>query len=273
MTVKKEGKKNIFAGRIIEFEGWPELTVAQAYELTNASAERSAAAATIELSTDSVAAFLKDNINILNDLISAGYGDGKTIKKRVAAMEEWLKNPGLLKRDPNATYTAEVEVNLSDITEPILACPNDPDDVRILSDVAGTRIDEAFIGSCMTGISHFHEVANILEGRKNLPTRLWMTPPTRLDALQLKDKGLFSIFGATGARIEIPGCSLCMGNQARVADGTTVMSTSTRNFPNRMGTDSSVFLGSAQLAAICAILEKIPTVDEYMNYLKVEDWR
>ena len=264
LTVKKEGKKNIFAGRIIEFEGWPELSVVQAYELTNASAERSAAASTIDLSTEAVADFLTDNINVLKDLITAGYGDAVTIQRRIDAIEQWLKKPELIKRDADAVYAAELEVNLSDIKEPILACPNDPDDVRLLSDVAGTPIDEVFIGSCMTGFSHFHEVAEILKGQKNLATRLWMTPATRLDALELKNDGRFSVFGATGARLETPGCSLCMGNQARVADGTTVMSTSTRNFPNRMGDDTNVYLGSAQLSAICAVMGKIPTVYEYM---------
>jgi len=267
LTVKKEGKKNIFVGRIIEFEGWPELTVAQAYELTNASAERSAAAATIDLSTDTVAAFLKNNIEILNGLIAAGYGDSDTIRRRINAMEHWLESPELLKRDTNAEYAAKVKVNLSDIREPILACPNDPDDVRLLSDVAGTPIDEVFIGSCMTGISHFQKVAEILKGQKNLPTRLWMTPPTRIDAKKLKDDGLFSVYGATGVRLETPGCSLCMGNQARVAAGSTVISTSTRNFPNRMGDNTRVYLGSAQLASICAIIGKIPTNEEYMQYM------
>jgi aconitate hydratase 2/2-methylisocitrate dehydratase len=267
LTVKKEGKKNIFAGRIIEFEGWPELTVAQAYELTNASAERSAAAATIDLSVEAVTDFLKDNVKILKSLVADGYGDADTIARRIDAIEQWLKNPELVKRDADAVYAAEVEVNLSDIREPILACPNDPDDVRLLSDVAGTPIDEAFIGSCMTGISHFNEVAEILENKKNLPVRLWMTPPTRIDAQKLKNDGLFSVFGAAGARIETPGCSLCMGNQSRVADGTTVISTSTRNFPNRMGDDTQVYLGSAQLSSICAILGRIPTVEEYMGYV------
>ncbi len=273
LTVQKEGKKNIFAGRIIEFEGWPDLSVAQAYELTNASAERSAAAATIELSIDTVTAFLNDNIQILNDLITAGYGDSNTLRLRIDAIENWLKNPKLLKRDANAIYAAELTVNLSDIKEPILACPNDPDDVRLLSDIADTPIDEAFIGSCMTGISHFQKVADILKGHKDLPTRLWMTPPTRLDAQKLKNNGLFSVFGSAGARIEIPGCSLCMGNQARVSDGATVISTSTRNFPNRMGDNTSVYLGSAQLAAICAITGKIPTVEEYMEHISTKTGR
>ena len=273
LTVQKEGKKNIFAGRIIEFEGWPDLSVAQAYELTNSSAERSAAAATIELSIDTVTAFLNDNIQILNDLITAGYGDSNTLRLRIDAIENWLKNPKLLKRDANAIYAAELTVNLSDIKEPILACPNDPDDVRLLSDVADTPIDEAFIGSCMTGISHFQKVADILKEHKDLPTRLWMTPPTRLDAQKLKNNGLFSVFGSAGARIEIPGCSLCMGNQARVSDGATVISTSTRNFPNRMGDNTSVYLGSAQLAAICAITGKIPTVEEYMEHISTKTGR
>jgi aconitate hydratase 2/2-methylisocitrate dehydratase len=269
LTVKKEGKKNIFAGRIIEFEGWPELTVAQAYELTNASAERSAAAATIDLSIEAVADFLKNNVKILKSLLADGYGDTDTIVRRIEAIEQWLKNPELIKRDVSAEYAAEVEVNLSEIVEPILACPNDPDDVRLLSDVAGTPIDEAFIGSCMTGISHFYEVAEILKGKRNLPVRLWMAPPTRIDALQLKNDGLFSVYGTAGARIETPGCSLCMGNQGRVTDGTTVISTSTRNFPNRMGDDTQVYLGSAQLAAICAITGKIPTIEEYMEFMNI----
>jgi aconitate hydratase 2/2-methylisocitrate dehydratase len=268
LTVKKEGKKNIFAGRIIEFEGWPELSVEQAYELTNASAERSAAAATIALSTDAVAEYLKKNITILNSLIAAGYGDADTLCRRIDDMAEWLKNPELLTRDAGAEYAAEIEINLSDVREPILACPNDPDDVRGLSAVAGTPIQEVFIGSCMTGESHFLEAAEILKDRKNLPVRLWMTPPTRLDALRLKNKGLFSVFGTAGARLETPGCSLCMGNQARVADGTTVMSTSTRNFPHRMGDNTQVYLGSSRLAAVCAVTGKIPTCEEYMGFVQ-----
>jgi aconitate hydratase 2/2-methylisocitrate dehydratase len=212
---------------------------------------------------------LKDNIKVLKTLLADGYGDADTIARRIDAIEQWLKNPELVKRDVDAVYAAEVEVNLSDIREPILACPNDPDDVRLLSDIAGTPIDEVFIGSCMTGISHFHEVAQILENKKNLPVRLWMTPPTRIDAQKLKTDGLFSVFGAAGARIETPGCSLCMGNQGRVADGTTVISTSTRNFPNRMGDDTQVYLGSAQLAAICAITGKIPTIEEYMGFMNI----
>lgn len=270
LTVEKKGKKNVFSGKIMEFEGWPDLSVAQAFELTNATAERSAAAATIALSEASVAAFLSDNIRILKGLIQDGYGDAETLRRRIAAMEEWLKHPTLLSPDPAAPYAAELTVDLSGITEPVLACPNDPDDVRRLSEVAGTPIDEVFIGSCMTGASHFEEAAKILEGRKNLPVRLWLAPPTRLDALTLKNAGLFSIFGAAGARIETPGCSLCMGNQARVADGTTVLSTSTRNFPNRMGNDTKVFLGSAKLAAVCAVLGEIPDLRTYMELIHRE---
>ena len=266
LTVKKEGKKNIFSGRIIEFEGGPELSVAQAYELTNASAERSAAAAAIALSTDAVADYLRENIGILNSLIDAGYGDADTLGRRIAEMKRWLEKPELLTRDANAEYAATVDVNLSDIREPIVACPNDPDDVRLLSEVAGTPVQEVFIGSCMTGPAHFEAAAKILDGRKNLPVRLWMTPPTRIDALALKNRGLFSILGTAGARLETPGCSLCMGNQARVADGTTVMSTSTRNFPHRMGDNTRVYLGSARLAAVCAVTGKIPTPSEYREF-------
>jgi aconitate hydratase 2/2-methylisocitrate dehydratase len=268
LTVEKEGKKNIFAGRIIEFEGWPELTVTQSYELTNASAERSAAAATIALSEEAVVNFLKSNIKTLNNLIDQNYGDADTLRRRIESMETWLKNPQLLERDADADYAAVIEINLSDITEPILACPNDPDDVRLLSDVAGTAVDDVFIGSCMTNISHFHEAADILEGKKNMPARLWMAPATTIDARQLKKDGYYSILGSAGARIEIPGCSLCMGNQARVADGATVVSTSTRNFPNRIGDNTNVFLGSAKLAAVCAILGKIPNLEEYHQYTK-----
>ena len=267
LTVEKQGKKNIFAGRIMEFEGWPDLTAAQAFEMANASAERSAAAAAISLSVDAVAIFLKTNIDILKGLIAEGYGDADTLRRRIAAMEEWLLKSQLLRPDKDARYAATVEVNLSAILEPILACPNDPDDVRLLSQVAGTPIQEVFIGSCMTGIDHFIDAARILKGKKHLPVRLWLTPPTRLDALQLKNEGLFSVFGDAGARIETPGCSLCMGNQARVEKGTRVMSTSTRNFPHRMGDDTRVFLGSARLAAVCAILGRIPTMEEYTVYM------
>ncbi|RJP84213.1 MAG: bifunctional aconitate hydratase 2/2-methylisocitrate dehydratase [Desulfobacteraceae bacterium] len=267
LTVEKKGKKNIFSGRIMEFEGLQSLTAAEAYELANSSAERSAAAAAISLSVDAVADFLKTNIGILKELIAQNYGDADTIHRRIGAMESWLAKPELLKRDPDAQYAATLKIDLSAITEPILACPNDPDDVRLLSQVAGTPIHEVFIGSCMTNIDHFYKAAGILKGKKHLPGRLWITPPTRLDARSLKEDGIFSVFGDAGARIETPGCSLCMGNQARVGKGTTVMSTSTRNFPHRMGDDTIVFLGSAELAAVCAILGRIPTKDEYLEFM------
>lgn len=263
LTVEKQNKKNIFAGRIMEFEGWDGLSADQAYELANASAERSAAAAAVSLSVASVTAFLMANIRDLKGLIAAGYGNADALGRRIAAMEAWLAKPELLRADADARYAATVAVDLSAITEPVLACPNDPDDVRLLSETAGVPIQEVFIGSCMTGTPHFQEAAKILKGRKHLPARLWITPPTRLDALELKNEGLFSVFGDAGARIETPGCSLCMGNQARVGKGTTVMSTSTRNFPHRMGDDTRVYLGSARLAAVCAVLGRIPTVEEY----------
>nr|MDA8404473.1 bifunctional aconitate hydratase 2/2-methylisocitrate dehydratase [Desulfobacteraceae bacterium] len=265
LTVEKQNKKNIFAGRIMEIKGLPDLTAAEAYELANSSAERSAAAAAISLSVDAVAAFLKINIDILKGLIAQNYGDAEAITRRIASMEAWLAKPELLEPDADARYAATLDVNISAITEPVLACPNDPDDVRLLSQVAGIPIQEVFIGSCMTGIDHFREAARILAGKKHLPARLWITPPTRMDARQLREEGIFGIFGDAGARIETPGCSLCMGNQARVGKGTTVMSTSTRNFPHRMGDDTRVFLGSARLAAVCAILGRIPTKEEYMT--------
>ncbi len=267
LTVAKAGKKNVFSGRIMEFEGLPDLSVEHAYELTNASAERSAAAATIALAPETVAAYLKDNIALLNWLILSDYGKARTIEHRIQQMEEWLDSPRLLTRDPDAQYAAAVTVDLSEITEPLLACPNDPDDVRRLSEVAGTPVHEVFIGSCMTTLAHHRSALALLEGQKNLPTRLWIAPATRMDAQQLKKEGLYSILGAAGARVETPGCSLCMGNQARVADGTTVVSTSTRNFPNRLGNDTAVYLGSAPLAAVCAILGRIPTPDEYFDQI------
>ena len=263
LTVEKSGKKNVFSGRIIEFDGFPGLSVDAAYELTNASAERSAAAATIELAKDSVKTFIQENIGLLNWLVLNNYGDARALEHRIRQLEQWLGDPELLAPDPDAAYAAKIEVNLSEITEPLLACPNDPDDVRKLSEVAGKPVHEVFIGSCMTNISHYQTAAAILDGHKNLPVRLWMAPATRMDARQLKENGDYSIFGAAGARIETPGCSLCMGNQARVADNTTVVSTSTRNFPNRMGANPAVYLGSAPLAAACAILGRIPTPGEY----------
>ncbi len=265
LTVAKQNKKNIFNSRIIEFEGLPDLKVEQAFELTDASAERSAAASVIQLSKDSIAEFLRSNITLLKTMIADGYQSAETLKQRIRSMEEWLVNPQLLERDQNAEYAAELDINLEDITEPILACPNDPDDVKLLSEVANDEVQEVFIGSCMTNIGHYRAAARIFEGSTQVPTRLWICPPTRMDEQQLREAGLYSIFGKTGARIEIPGCSLCMGNQARVRDNTTVLSTSTRNFDNRMGKGAQVYLGSAELAAVTAILGRLPTVDEYMN--------
>ncbi len=273
LTVKKEGKKNIFSGRILEIEGLETVTVEQAFEFTDASAERSAAASTFSLNPDQVAEYLKSNIVLLKDMIDKGYKNRKTLERRIAAMERWLEKPELLKADKDAEYAAVIEISLDDITEPILACPNDPDDVKLLSEVAGTPVDEVFIGSCMTNIGHFRAAATVFQMfDKALPARTWITPPTRMDADQLKSEGVYSIFGKAGARIEIPGCSLCMGNQARTATGSTVLSTSTRNFPDRMGDGTRVFLASAELTAVAAVLGRIPTVAEYMEYsLKLRD--
>ncbi|MFO7838985.1 MAG: bifunctional aconitate hydratase 2/2-methylisocitrate dehydratase, partial [Desulfosalsimonadaceae bacterium] len=263
LTVAKYGKQNVFSGRIIEFEGLSGLSVQAAYELTNSSAERSAAAATAALDEDRIASFLKDNIALLNWLVLNNYGDSGTLERRIHEMEKWLDSPSLLQADPDVQYASELEVNLDAITQPLIACPNDPDDVRGLSDVAKTPVQEVFIGSCMTSIEHYRQAAAILEGYTSLPVRLWIAPATRMDASQLKQEGYYSIFGAAGARIETPGCSLCMGNQARVAEGATVFSTSTRNFPHRLGDNTSVFLGSAPLASVCAILGRIPGPAEY----------
>lgn len=268
LTVKKEGKKNIFSGRILEFEGLPDLSADIGYELTNSAAERSAAAATFDFSLKSVISYLKENIGLLNWLIASNYGDARTLERRISEMEKWLYDPVLLRRDPDAEYAAVLDVDLSEINEPIVACPNDPDDVRMLSEIAGAPIDEVFIGSCMTGFSHYKEAALILKGKMDLPVRLWITPATRIDAQDLEEEGAMGVFKAAGARIEIPGCSLCMGNQARVADNATVFSTSTRNFPNRMGNNADVYLGSARLAAVCAILGRIPTKYEYITSLR-----
>lgn len=271
LTVEKEGKKNIFSGKILEIEGLEHLEVDQAFELTDATAERSAAAGTISLTPEKVTLFLKSNISLLKNMIQNGYNDSASLEKRIVAMEEWLKKPELLKADPDAEYAEIIEINLDEIKEPILACPNDPDDVRLLSDVAGEKIDEVFIGSCMTNIGHFRAASKILDGQKSLPVRMWLAPPTRMDADKLRNEGHYSIIGKTGSRIEIPGCSLCMGNQARVADNTKVVSTSTRNFPNRIGDGADVYLSSAELAAVCAVLGKIPNKEEYMEHVKVLD--
>lgn len=268
LTVSKEDKKNIFNGRLIEMEGLPDLPVDQAFELTNATAERSAAGGTIALSKESVGAYLKSNIALMEKMIEDGYQDSDTLRRRIKALEEWLSNSVLLKRDENAGYAAVIEIDLPDIKEPIVACPNDPDDVKLLSDVAGDKIDEIFIGSCMTNIGHFRAISKILEGADYLKTRVWLTPPTKMDRAQLKKEGTYTIYASVGARTEIPGCSLCMGNQARVRPKTTIISTSTRNFDNRIGDNTRVYLGSAELAAISALKGKLPTPEEYFSVFR-----
>ncbi|MFQ6758658.1 MAG: bifunctional aconitate hydratase 2/2-methylisocitrate dehydratase [Deltaproteobacteria bacterium] len=263
LTVEKKGKKNLFAGTVLEIEGLPDLAVEQAFELADASAERSAAACTVRLNKEPVAEFLRSNVELLKSLLTRGYQDADAIRNRIAAMEAWLAAPELLAPDADAEYKAVLDIDLNTITEPVLACPNDPDDVKLLSQVAGTAIDEVFVGSCMTNIGHFRALAKILDNRPQVGVRLWVAPPTRMDEEQLKSEGLYSILGRAGARTEIPGCSLCMGNQARTRDNAVVFSTSTRNFDNRIGTSTKVFLGSAELAAVCAVLGRIPTVAEY----------
>ncbi|HIK03473.1 MAG TPA: bifunctional aconitate hydratase 2/2-methylisocitrate dehydratase [Trichormus sp. M33_DOE_039] len=265
LTVEKENKKNIFSGRILEMEGLPDLKVEQAFELTDASAERSCAGCTIKLSEATIAEYLRSNIALLKNMVARGYQDARTIMRRVAQMEEWLANPVLLEADADAEYAAVIEIDLNEITEPIVAAPNDPDNVKLLSEVANDPVQEVFVGSCMTNIGHYRATAKVLEGAGAVKTRLWIAPPTRMDEHQLKEEGVYGVFGAAGARTEMPGCSLCMGNQARVADGTTVFSTSTRNFNNRMGKGARVYLGSAELAAVCALLGRIPTVQEYLD--------
>jgi len=264
LTVAKQGKKNIFSGRILEIEGLPDLKVEQAFELSDASAERSAGGCTVHLNKEPIIEYIKSNITMLKWMIANGYQDVRTINRRIKAMEAWLANPQLLKADADAEYAAVIEIDLAEIHEPIVACPNDPDDVKTLSDVAGAKIDEVFIGSCMTNIGHFRAASKLLEGKRDIPVKLWMAPPTKMDAKQLTEEGHYGVLGTAGARMEMPGCSLCMGNQAQVKEGATVMSTSTRNFPNRLGKNSNVYLGSAELAAICSKLGRIPTKDEYM---------
>ncbi|MFP1892329.1 bifunctional aconitate hydratase 2/2-methylisocitrate dehydratase [Lonsdalea quercina] len=272
LTVEKKGKKNIFSGRILEIEGLPELKVEQAFELADASAERSAAGCTIKLDQAPIVEYLNSNIVLLKWMISEGYGDRRTLERRVQGMEKWLADPQLLEADKDAEYAAVIEIDLADVTEPILCAPNDPDDARLLSAVANSTIDEVFIGSCMTNIGHFRAAGKLLEQHKGqLPTRLWMAPPTKMDAAQLTEEGYYSVFGKSGARVEIPGCSLCMGNQARVADGATVVSTSTRNFPNRLGDGANVYLASAEMAAIAALLGRLPTPEEYQTYMAQVD--
>ena len=269
LTVPKKNKVNIFNGRILEMEGLPELSVEQAFELTDAAAERSAAAGCIQLSEESVATYLRSNIALMEKMIQEGYSDKNTLKKRIKEVQKWLKNPQLLKADKNAEYAAVIEIDLAEITEPILACPNDPDDVKLLSDVAGTEIQDVFLGSCMTNIGHFRAAAEIWRGQKfNPAVRTWICPPTRMDQQQLKDEALYSVYSAMGARIEIAGCSLCMGNQARVPDGVNMFSTSTRNFDDRIGNGAKVFLGSAELGAVITNTGKIPTPKEYLAVYK-----
>nr|WP_180323077.1 bifunctional aconitate hydratase 2/2-methylisocitrate dehydratase [Marinobacter adhaerens] len=269
LTVEKKGKINEFSGRILEIEGLEHLTVEQAFELSDASAERSAAGCTINLSEDSVAEYLRSNITMLRWMIAEGYGDPRTLERRAQQMEEWLANPKLMRADKDAEYSHVVEIDLADIKEPIVCCPNDPDDARFLSEVAGDKVDEVFIGSCMTNIGHFRAAGKLLEQNKEpLKTRLWMAPPTKMDQAQLMEEGYFNIYGSAGVRTEMPGCSLCMGNQARVGAGTTVLSTSTRNFPNRLGDGANVYLTSAELAAVGAVLGKLPTPQEYLEYAK-----
>ena len=269
LTVEKKGKKNIFSGRILEIEGLPKLKVEQAFELSDASAERSAAGCTIKLDKEPIIEYLKSNITLLRWMISQGYGDARTLERRAQAMEKWLENPELMEADPDAEYAAVIEIDMSEIKEPIVACPNDPDDVKFLSEVAGDKVDEVFIGSCMTNIGHYRAAGKLLDKTDQpLTTRLWIAPPTRMDQYQLVEEGYYNIFGRKGARTEIPGCSLCMGNQARVAPKSTVVSTSTRNFPNRLGDGANVYLGSAELAAVSAILGKLPTPEEYMSFAK-----
>ena len=264
LTVEKQGKKNIFSGRILEIEGLPDMKVEQAFELSDASAERSAAGCTVRLNKEPIIEYINSNIVLLKNMIAQGYADARTIGRRIKAMEAWLAKPELLAPDEDAEYAAVIEIDLAEITEPIVCCPNDPDDAKTLSDVAGAKIDEVFIGSCMTNIGHFRAASKLLEGKKDIPVKLWMAPPTKMDAHQLTEEGHYGVFGAAGARMEMPGCSLCMGNQAQVKEGATVMSTSTRNFPNRLGKNTNVYLGSAELSAICSKLGRIPSKAEYL---------
>lgn len=264
LTVAKAGKKNVFSGRILEIEGLPDLKVEQAFELSDASAERSAAGCTIKLNKEPVQEYLKSNIVLMKNMIADGYQDAKTLARRIEKVEAWLAKPELLEADKDAEYAAVIEIDLAEITEPIVCCPNDPDDAKFLSEVAGTKIDEAFIGSCMTNIGHFRAAATVLGGARDIPVKLWVAPPTKMDAAELTKEGHYANFGAAGARTEMPGCSLCMGNQAQVREGATVISTSTRNFPNRLGKNTNVFLGSAELAAVASKLGKLPTKEEYL---------
>ena len=271
LTVAKAGKKNIFSGRVLEIEGLPDLKVEQAFELSDASAERSAAGCTIKLNKEPIIEYLKSNVVLMKNMIANDYADAKTLKRRIEKVEAWLAKPELLEADKDAEYAAVIEIDLADVKEPIVCCPNDPDDAKFMSEVAGTKIDEAFIGSCMTNIGHFRAAAKLLGGQRDIPVKLWVAPPTKMDQDELMKEGQYAAFGAAGARTEMPGCSLCMGNQAQVREGATVMSTSTRNFPNRLGKNTNVYLGSAELAAICSKLGRIPTVAEYRAEMGVID--
>jgi aconitate hydratase 2/2-methylisocitrate dehydratase len=267
LTVAKKGKKNLFNGRIIEIEGLPNLTIEQAFELSDATAERSAAGCTTRLAKEPVIEYLRSNVVLLRSMIASGYGDAAALERRASKMEAWLADPVLLEPDADAEYAKVIEIDLDQITEPLLACPNDPDDIKKLSEVQGTKIDEVFIGSCMTNIGHFRAAGSLLQKfSKPVPTRLWVAPPTRMDQSQLMDEGVYAQFAGAGARTEMPGCSLCMGNQAQTMPGATVISTSTRNFPNRLGRDTNVFLGSAEVAAVASMLGRLPTPAEYLTY-------
>ncbi len=269
LTVEKQGKKNVFSGRILEIEGLPNLKVEQAFELSDASAERSAAACTVFLDKAPIIEYMRSNITLMKWMIANEYADARTLSRRIQGMEAWIAAPQLLQADADAQYAAVIEIDLNEIKEPIVACPNDPDDVKFLSEVAGDKIDEVFIGSCMTNIGHFRAAGKILDGHKDIPTRLWIAPPTKMDQYILTQEGYYGILGRTGARMEMPGCSLCMGNQAQIRTGSTAISTSTRNFPNRLGINTRVYLGSAELAAVCALLGKIPTLAEYLEQVNV----
>ncbi|MDA3807552.1 MAG: bifunctional aconitate hydratase 2/2-methylisocitrate dehydratase [Thiomicrorhabdus sp.] len=271
LTIEKKGKKNVFNGRVLEIEGLEHLAAEQAFELSDASAERSANGCVVKLSKEPIIAYLKSNMALIDWMVESGYADARTLLRRRDEMQAWINNPQLLSADADADYAAVIEIDLNEIKEPIVACPNDPDDVKLLSDVAGTKIDEVFIGSCMTNIGHYRAAGKVLESMGNVPTRLWIAPPTKMDERQLIEEGYYSIYGKVGARTEMPGCSLCMGNQARVMDGATVFSTSTRNFPNRLGNGANVYLGSAELAAVCASLGKLPTTAEYLKEVAMLD--
>jgi len=272
LTIEKAGKINVFSGKVLEIEGLGHLKCEQAFELSDASAERSAAGCTIKLDEEPIAEYLTSNVTMLKWMIAEGYGERRTLERRIACMENWLEAPQLLEADPKAEYHTTIEINMDEITEPIVCCPNDPDDARLLSEVTGEKIDEVFIGSCMTNIGHFRAAGKMLNSFEgSIPTKLWIAPPTKMDATQLISEGYYSIFGQVGARTEMPGCSLCMGNQARVADKATVVSTSTRNFPNRLGKGANVYLASAELATVSATIGRLPTPEEYLVEWKKVD--